>query len=132
MYPDKSSTLSNISTRGFVLENDKVMIGGFIFGGGPGATRVAMRGIGPSLRAAGVLNPLLDPILELFDGNGTPITLNDDWKADQAAIEATGLQPSDDAEAAILLSNLAPGGYTAILRGKNGGIGVGVLEVYVF
>jgi hypothetical protein len=130
--PDKASTLANISTRGFVLENEKVMIGGFIFGGGPGATTVAIRGIGPSLRAAGVTNPLLDPILEVFDGNGTAISLNDDWKANQSAIEATGLQPSNDAEAAILVSNLAPGGYTAILRGKNGGIGVGVLEVYVF
>lgn len=130
--PDKSSTLANISTRGFVLENDKVMIGGFIFGGGPGATNVVIRGIGPSLRAAGVINPLLDPILELFDGNGTSISFNDDWKANQAAIQATGLQPSDDAESAILVSNLTPGAYTAILKGKNGGIGIGVLEVYVF
>jgi hypothetical protein len=130
--PDKSSTLANISTRGFILENDKVMIGGFILGGGPGATNVAIRGIGPSLRAAGVINPLLDPVLELFDGNGTAINFNDDWKANQAAIEATGLQPTNDAESAILVSNLKPGGYTAILRGKNGGIGVGVLEVYVF
>ena len=130
--PDRTSTLANISTRGFILENEKVMIGGFIFGGGTGATTVAIRGIGPSLRAAGVINPLVDPILELFDGNGTAITSNDDWKANQAALEAIRLQPSDDAESAILVSNLAPGGYTAILRGKNGGIGVGVLEVYVF
>ena len=130
--PDRSSTLANISTRGFILENDKVMIGGFIYGGGPGATTVAIRGIGPSLRAAGVLNPLLDPVLELFDSNGRAINFNDDWKANQAAVQATGLQPSDDAESTILVSNLAPGGYTAILKGKNGGIGVGVLEVYVF
>jgi hypothetical protein len=30
-----------------------------------------------------------------------------------------------------LLSNPVPGGYTAILRGKNGGTGVGVVEAYV-
>jgi hypothetical protein len=130
--PDRSSTLANISTRGFVLENEKVMIGGFIYGGGRGATNVAIRGIGPSLKAVGVINPLLDPILELFNSNGTLINANDDWKTNQAAIQATGLQPSNDAESAILVSNLPPGGYTAILRGKNGGIGVGVLEVYVF
>jgi hypothetical protein len=130
--PDRSSTLANISTRGFILENDNVMIGGFIFGGGPGATNVMIRGVGPSLRVAGVVNPLLDPVLELFNGNGAAISSNDDWKTNQAAIEATGLQPSDDAEAAVLVSNLTPGGYTAVLRGKNGGIGVGVLEVYVF
>lgn len=129
---EQSSTLANISTRGFILENEKVMIGGFIFGGGPGATRVAIRGIGPSLKAAGVLNPLLDPVLELFDGNGTSINFNDDWKANQAAIEALGLQPSNDAESAILVSNLAPGPYTAIVQGKSGGTGIGVVEVYIF
>jgi hypothetical protein len=130
--PDQSSTLANISTRGFILENEKVMIGGFIFAGGPGATRVVIRGIGPSLRAAGIRNPLLDPVLELFNGNGTAINSNDDWKANQTAIEATGLQPSNDAESAILVSNLTPGAYTAIVRGKNGGIGIGVVEVYIF
>lgn len=130
--PDKSSTLANISTRGFILENDKVMIGGFIYGGGPSPTNVVIRGIGPSLRAAGVVNPLVDPFLELFNTNGTAIHANDNWKANQRAIEATGLQPFDDAESVILVSNLAPGAYTAILRGINGGTGIGVLEVYVF
>lgn len=130
--PDPVSKLANISTRGFVLTNDNVMIGGFIFGGGPGATKVVVRGIGPSLAAFGVTNPLVDPMLELHDGNGATIDSNDDWKSNQAAVQATGLQPSNDAEAAMLVSNLAPGGYTAILRGKNGGVGVGVLEVYVF
>ena len=108
------------------------MIGGFIFGGGPGASNVVVRGIGPSLGAFGVANPLVDPMLELYNGNGAAIASNDDWKANQSAIAATGLQPATDAESAILLSNPAPGGYTAVLRGKNGGVGVGVLEVYVF
>jgi hypothetical protein len=129
---DQSSTLANISTRGFILENEKVMIGGFIFGGGPAPTKVLIRGMGPSLKAQGVLNPLLDPVLELFDGNGRAINFNDDWKTNRAAIEALGMQPSNDAESAILVSNLAPGGYTAQLKGKNSGIGIGVLEVYIF
>jgi hypothetical protein len=130
--PEPSSKLANISTRGFVQTNDNVMIGGFIFGGGPGATNVVVRGIGPSLSAFGVANPLVDPMLELHDGNGATIASNDDWKSNQAVIQGTGLQPSNDAEAAILATNLAPGGYTAVLQGKNGGVGVGVLEVYVF
>jgi hypothetical protein len=130
--PDPVSKLANISTRGYILTGDNVMIGGFIFGGGPGATKVVVRGIGPSLGAFGVTNPLMDPILELHDGNGATVDSNDDWKANQAAIQATGLQPSNDAEAAILATNLSPGAYTAILRGKNSGVGIGVLEVYVF
>ena len=129
---DKTSKLANISTRGFVQTDEKVMIGGFIFGGGPGATNVVIRGIGPSLGAFGVANPLLDPVLELYNGNGAAIASNDDWRANQSALQATGLQPALDAESAILVSNLTPGGYTAVLRGKNGAVGVGVLEVYVF
>jgi hypothetical protein len=130
--PDPVSKLANISTRGYILTGDNVMIGGFIFGGGPGATKVVVRGIGPSLGAFGVTNFLMDPILELRDGNGAAVASNDDWKTDQAAIQATGLQPSNDAESAILATNLTAGAYTAILRGKNSGFGIGVLEVYVF
>jgi hypothetical protein len=129
---DPQSKLANISTRGFVQTGNDVMIGGFFMGGGTGQTNVVMRGIGPSLGAFGIANPLADPMLELHDGNGALIVSNDDWKSNQRAIEATGLQPSQDAEAAITVSNLAAGGYTAILQGKNGGVGIGVLEVYVY
>jgi hypothetical protein len=71
-------------------------------------------------------------VLELHDANGAIIDANDDWKTNQALIQSTGLQPTNDAESALLLSNPAPGAYTAILRGKNGGTGVGVVDVYVF
>ncbi len=129
---DPSSKLANISTRGFVQTGDNVMIGGFILGGGTGSSRVVVRGIGPSLSAFGIANPLSDPMLELFDSNGALIDSNDDWRTKQALIEPTGLQPSNDAESALLLSNPALGAYTAILRGKNSGTGVGVIEVYSF
>jgi predicted outer membrane repeat protein len=129
---DKTSTLANISTRGLVQTGDNVMIGGFIFGGGSAQTNVVVRGIGPSLAAFGINNTLSDPVLELHDANGRLVDANDDWKTNQAAIQATGLQPSNDAESAILVTNLAPGGYTAVLQGKSGGTGVGVVEVYVF
>ena len=129
---DHNSKLANISTRGFVQSADNVMIGGFIFGGGAGATRVVARGIGPSLAASGITNSLVDPMLELHDANGTLIDANDNWRTNQAVIQSTGLAPTNDAESAILLSNPAAGAYTAILRGKNGGVGVGVVEVYVF
>jgi hypothetical protein len=129
---DKTSKLANISTRGFVQAGDNVMIGGFILGGGTGASSVVIRGIGPSLGAFGITNPLLDPMLELHNANGAIIDSNDDWRTNQALIESTGLQPANDAESALLLSNPPPGAYTAILRGKNNGTGIGVVEVYVF
>jgi hypothetical protein len=129
---DRSSKLANIATRGFIQTGDNVMIGGFILGGGTGATKVVVRGIGPSLGAFGITNPLLDPMLDLHDANGTLIDSNDNWRTNQALIQPTGLQPSNDAESALLLSNPAPGAYTVILRGQNGGTGVGVIEAYVF
>jgi len=129
-----TSKLANISTRGFIQTNDNVMIGGFIYLGGVGTTKVVVRGIGPSLARVGIANPLADPILELHDGNGATIDTNDDWKnsPDAAVIQSTGFQPSNDAEAAIYATGLARGAYTAVVRGKNGGTGVGLVEVYVF
>jgi hypothetical protein len=128
---DKTSRLANISTRGFVQTGNDVMIGGFILGGGTGNSSVVIRGIGPSLSAFGITNPLLDPMLELHDANGATIDSNDDWRTNQALIQSTGLAPTNDAESALLLSNPASGAYTAILRGKNSGTGVGVVEVYL-
>ena len=69
-------------------------------------------------------------MLDLYDANGVLIASSDSWQSDQQAeIVATGLAPLNDAEAAILIT-LAPGAYTAIESGKNGGTGVGLVEVY--
>ena len=128
---DRSTKLANISTRGFIQTGDNVMIGGFIMGGGTGATKVVVRGIGPSLGGFGISNFLADPMLELHNANGALIDSNDDWRMNQALIQPTGLQPANDAESALLLSNPAPGAYTAIVRGKNNATGVGVVEAYI-
>jgi hypothetical protein len=106
------------------------MIAGFILGGGTGDSRVIVRGIGPSLAAAGIAQPLADPTLELHDGNGVAIAFNDNWQDTQREeIEATGLPPGDKRESAILAS-LPPGPYTAVVAGRDGGVGVGLVEVY--
>ena len=128
---DAGTELANISTRGFVDVGSNVMIAGFIAASVSGGTsEFIIRALGPSLGDAGVDNPLADPVLELHDSNGTLLASNDDWKSDQQTeIEATGIPPSDDAEAAIL-ATLAPGAYTAIESGKDGGIGVGLIEFY--
>jgi predicted outer membrane repeat protein len=129
---DKSSKLANISTRGFVQSGDNVMIGGFIMGGDTGTTTIVVRGIGPSLSGFGISNFLADPMLELHNANGALIDSNDDWRTNQTVIQPTGLAPTNDAESALLLANPAPGAYTAVLRGKNNGTGVGVVEAYIF
>ncbi|HJX24541.1 MAG TPA: hypothetical protein VJ252_00155, partial [Chthoniobacterales bacterium] len=127
--PPANSTLGNVSTRGLVGTGDNVVISGFIVGSGANPVVVA-RGIGPSLAGAGIHNPLADPILELHNGNGGLIAENNDWKDTQPElIQAAGLAPTDDHEAAIM-SWLAPGSYTAVLRGNNATTGVGLVEIF--
>ena len=123
--------LVNISSRGFVGMDNDVLIGGIIIGP-TGATngKLLVRAIGPSLSRAGIAHPLLDPMVELHNGNGDLITSNDNWKdTQQAAIEATGAPPTNAAESAIVFT-AAPGKYTAIVRGRNNTTGVALVEVY--
>jgi sugar lactone lactonase YvrE len=131
LSPGFGPELANISTRGFVDIGDNVMIAGFIVASSTGGSgQVIVRALGPSLGSADITNPLLDPMLELHDSNGTLIAANDNWKSDQqAAIEATGIPPTDDAESAIIVT-LAPGAYTAIESGVGDTTGVGLVEVY--
>ena len=89
-----------------------------------------IRGLGPTLTQHGVAGALAEPFLSLFDGNGNVLWTNNDWKdSQQVAIQATGLAPSDDLEAAIIVT-VAPGNYTAILEGNGGGTGIGLVEIY--
>jgi len=122
--------LSNISTRGFVQTGANVMIGGFIVSGANGSVNLVVRALGPSLAQFGVPNPLADPRLGLYDGNGTLMMSNDNWKdSQQTALENSGFQPPNDLDSAILVT-LPTGNYTAIVSGKNGGTGVGLVEIY--
>jgi parallel beta-helix repeat protein len=126
------SKLANLSTRGFVRTGDNVMIGGFILGNGGGSATVAVRGIGPSLGQFGLSNVLADPTLELRDGNGALLIANDNWQDDPVAaaqLTAQGLAPQDPLESGIF-ATVPPGLFTAILAGKNGGVGLGLLEIY--
>jgi hypothetical protein len=128
----QSSRLANISTRGFVQTGDNVMIGGFILGGSTASTAIAVRGIGPSLTQSGLSNVLADPILELRDNNGALLSSNDNWQDDQvsaAQLRGHALAPQDPLESGIFTS-LPPGAFTAILAGKNSGVGLGLVEIY--
>ena len=123
-----SAKLANISTRGFVLTGNDVMIGGFIVQ--RTSTKVIMRAIGPSLSQSGVQGTLQDPVLELRDGSGSLIVSNDDWRSTQEQqIIDTTVPPRDDRESAIV-ATLIPGNYTAIVQGKNNSTGVALVEVY--
>ena len=107
-------------------------IGGFITSGGNGSAQILVRGLGPTLGQPpfNVTGVLADPFLQLFDGNGTLLYSNNDWKdSQQAQIQATGMAPPNNLESAILRT-VAPGNYTAILSGRNSTTGIGLVEVY--
>jgi hypothetical protein len=137
-----STRLVNISTRAKVGQGDNgALIAGFIVAAPenqPGtAQQVVIRAIGPSLRNGGanISDALLDPTLEIYRGS-QKILENDNWKTQtskgvgtRAQIEATGLQPSNDKEA-VIMTNLDPGSYTAVIRGKSNTTGVALAEVY--
>jgi hypothetical protein len=124
--------LANLSTRGYVGQENDVMIAGFILGNEAGSVDVAIRGIGPSLANYGLKNVLPDPALQLHDANGAAVASNDDWESDSASaarLTLHGLALSNSKEAGLFVT-LAPGAYTAILNGKFVGTGIGLVEVY--
>ena len=128
-----NSKLSNISTRGFVgsTPGDSV-IAGFILGNHNAPDRIVIRGLGPSLASLGVPNVLQNPTLELHNGDGALLLTNNDWKdspTNAAQVDAAGLAPSNDFEAAIAVT-LPPGVYTAILAGLGNTSGNGLVEIY--
>ena len=98
--------------------------------GGTQPIEILIRALGPSLTALGISGALPDPLLELHGSDGSLIADNDNWRDTQEAeIIATGIPPSDDKESAIV-GTLAPGNYTAIVRGVNNTTGVALVEVY--
>ncbi len=130
LSPASGALLANISARGVIGAGDGALISGFIVGD-VGTATVIVRALGPSLPPNNVSEPLSDPALSVFDGNGTEIGANDNWQDDATAtaVMQNGLAPKADAEAALLL-NLPAGSYTAVVQGVAGATGIGLVEVY--
>jgi plastocyanin len=128
-----ASKLGNISTRGFVDVDDNIMIAGLIAGPSGGTSlKVLARALGPTLSDFGVAGAMANPTLDLVNSSGTVIRSNNNWKDDsqqRALIEAAGLAPSHDEEAA-LVETVAPGDYTVVVRGSGRTTGVALVEAY--
>jgi len=118
----------NIATRMSVQAGDNVLIAGFIVTGPSGSTKkVLIRGLGPSLAQFGVPNTLSDPLLELHKSDGT--VTNDNWQQGDTSQIPSGFAPSDPREA-VIVATLAPGNYSAVVKGAHGETGVGIAELY--
>ncbi|PTX91776.1 SMP-30/gluconolactonase/LRE family protein [Opitutus sp. ER46] len=120
----------NISSR-LRVSSGRSLIAGFVISG-TAPKQVLIRGVGPTLSALNVSNPLPNPGLRVYSGQ-TVIASNEDWggNADVAAaasrLYAFGL-PATSKDAALLVT-LQPGLYTTQVT-DNGGDGVGLVEVY--
>ena len=64
--------------------------------------------------------------------NGTILIANDNWTEDPASaaqLRANGLGLQDSRESGIF-TLLPSGQFTALLRGKNDSVGIGLIEIY--
>jgi hypothetical protein len=124
--------LSNISTRGQVGTDQNVLIGGLIINGST-SKKLIVRAMGPSLASPpfSLAGTLSNPTLELYDSSGNLLASNDDWGSgtQAAAISASGYQPSNASESAII-ATLPHGNYTAIVRGVNNSTGIALVDAY--
>jgi hypothetical protein len=126
---EAAATLVNLSTRGPVEAGAGALVGGFVLQGGA-PKQVLVRGVGPSLGAAGIAGALSDPQLTLHAGAAV-VTHNDDWRDSADAMAIGALLPPGDAREPAILATLQPGAYTATVSGKDGAAGIGMVEVYV-
>jgi hypothetical protein len=137
--PDQAKLIS-ISTRSPVRTGSGVQIAGFVVGGTQ-PRKVLIRGSGPALTQFGVADVLADPKLSVHRLEGEAkilIGTNDNWSNDEeaaAAIESVGASVgafpwSRGIKDAALVLTLAPGNYTSIVEGADGGTGNGLVEVY--
>ncbi len=138
LYTSATARLVNISARSRVGTGSDVLIVGFVIGGST-PRRVLIRGIGQPLSRApyNLTGVLANPQLQLFRAGETqPMETNDDWGTSanvaelQATMTAVGASLTPDAKDAVLMVDLPPGGYTAIISGVGSATGVALAEVY--
>lgn len=95
--------------------------------------QVLLRAIGPSLGKFGIDNPLADPNLRVFDGNGNSVAANEDWIAlflGSAADRAGAFTLSPGSLDAAIMISLTPGDYSVVFKGSGTGKGTVRVEAY--
>lgn len=130
------SRLVNLSTRGFVTNDDSTMIAGLVVKGVAARTYM-LRVAGDTLGDFGVSNPVDDPLMTVFRGSDT-MRINDDWDHPPAHQEMLRTQMSDlgafaltDRQESAMLLTLEPGAYTVRVEGfDEASEGVGLIEFY--
>ena len=139
-YSAIESGVQNLSFRAETAPGEDTAIAGFIIRDPTDfnrPARVLLRAVGPTLLGSGVVHPLADPVLTVFNHRGEVIASNDNWDANLTSADASTLAatiaqlgayelPAHSKDASLLL-DLPPGAYT---MHATGGTGVVLLEVY--
>lgn len=125
--PNPSARLANLSVRAALAAADTLIVGLSVAGG---SRDVLVRAVGPTLGAFGVAGTMVDPRLELYDGQ-TRVFANDDWPLNLSAVFPT--------VGAFALGNGSPSKDAAFLQPINGtrsiwalGTGAGVVLVEAY
>jgi len=122
------SSLSNLSTRG-LIKNDQPQIGGFVIGGDQ-PKQVVLRLLGPGLGDYGLTRVLANPRLQVYEANSAyPVLDLMGWAfyPGSEILEAAGLAPSNMEDCAFI-TTLSPGAYTLV---GMGGEGLVLTEIYI-
>jgi hypothetical protein len=130
-------TIVNTSTLAHVAAGTDQISSGFVIAGRSSRT-VLVRAVGPTLADFGLADPLVNPLLFLYQG-------------DKLIAQSEGWAPDDDAEVRLtaafdragafrfsskatrdsaLLVTLAPGAYTLQVKSADGSGGATLVEVY--
>jgi len=126
--PPPAAQALQLSTRMLVQTGDNVAIGGFIITGSV-PKQVMLRAVGPTLAQFGIPNPLADPVMELHGPPGFVTIFNDNC-SDGFNIWVPSPFCSPTSLDAGIVATLAPGAYTAVVKGKSTASGVALVEVY--
>ena len=125
--PNPSARLANLSVRTALAAADTLIVGLSV---GGGSRDVLVRAVGPTLGAFGVAGTMVDPRLELYEGQ-TRTFANDDWPLNLASVFPT--------VGAFALGNGNPSKDAAFLQTINGtrsiwaqGTGAGVVLVEAY
>jgi hypothetical protein len=134
-----AGTLLNVSTRAYVGGAGQPLIGGFVIAG-TAPKKMLLRAAGPALVNFNLATTVLaDPVLDLYAGAAV-VQSNDNWSVPTAGVTAADVSAAaaqagafpfanGSADSALLVT-LAPGAYTALVRGARGLSGFALVEAY--
>jgi PKD repeat protein len=133
------SHIVNFSARAMSGPGSDTLIVGFVVSGD--GKNLLVRGIGPGLAAFGIANFLPDPILTLFNIDGTVEATDSGWQVNSAGLNDGALIASTAASVgafplasgsmdSALLVTVDNGVHTTGLLTTNGASGVGLIEIY--